>query len=256
MANAPYPVIIRTVDLGGDKFTSYLDFETEDNPFLGLRAIRLCLRYPEMFTKQLRAILRASAYGNLKIMFPMISGVDEMEQAKKILAEVQGQLRKEGVSFNEEMEVGAMIEIPSAALTADILAKSCDFFSIGTNDLIQYTLAVERGNENITYLYEPLHPAILRIIKQIIVAAHSHSIWVGMCGEMAGNPLFALILLGMGLDELSMSAVSIPEMKKIIRAVTLKDAREIAQKALDLHYPEEIYQLARENISSLIVEVF
>jgi len=255
-ATAPYPVIIRTLDLGGDKLVSYFDIGEEVNPFLGLRAIRLCLKHPEIFKVQLRAILRASVYGNLKIMFPMISGAEEMKQARSVLEEVQEELRQASIAFDEEIEVGAMIEIPSAALTADILAHVCDFFSLGTNDLIQYTLAVERANENIAYLYDPLHLANLRIIKQVIEAAHSHGIWVGMCGEMAGNPLFALLLLGMGLDELSMSAVSIPEMKKIIRAITLKDARATAHKALQMTSSAEIAEMTREKIANLIVEIF
>lgn len=236
----PNSVIIRTLDLGGDKFLSDLQMPREMNPFLGWRAIRFCLERTDIFKAQLRAILRASASGNVKVMFPMISGIDELLQAREILESCKDELRKRGKRFDDGLEIGAMIEIPSAALTADILAKHVDFFSIGTNDLIQYSLAVDRVNEKIAYLYEPRHPAILRLINQVITAGHKEDIWVGMCGEMAGEPSLALILLGMGLDEFSVSAVSIPEIKKVIRSVQLADARALAEEVLGYTNIEDI----------------
>ncbi|MCX6354411.1 MAG: phosphoenolpyruvate--protein phosphotransferase [Candidatus Aureabacteria bacterium] len=236
----PHSVIIRTLDLGGDKFLSNLQLPREMNPFMGWRAIRFCLENTDMFKDQLRAILRASSRGNVKVMFPMISGVEEVVQAREILEEAKDDLRKRGKKFDEEIEVGAMIEIPSAALTADIIARNVDFFSIGTNDLIQYSLAVDRVNEKIAYLYEPRHPAILRLIKQIITAGHNARIWVGMCGEMAGEPSLALILLGMGLDEFSVSVVAIPEIKKVVRSVRLGEARALAEEVLGYSNIEDI----------------
>lgn len=235
----PHSVIIRTLDLGGDKFLSDLQVPREMNPFLGWRAIRFCLERTDLFKMQLRAILRASARGNVKVMFPMISGVDELVRARGILDECADELLKGGKEFDKKIEVGAMIETPAAALTADILATHVDFFSIGTNDLIQYSLAVDRVNEKIAYLYKPRHPAILRLIHQVITAGHRENIWVGMCGEMAGEPSLALILLGMGLDEFSVSAVSIPEIKKIIRSVQLADARTLAEEVLTYTSIEE-----------------
>ncbi|MCX6356852.1 MAG: phosphoenolpyruvate--protein phosphotransferase [Candidatus Aureabacteria bacterium] len=236
----PHPVIIRTLDLGGDKFLSNLQVPREMNPFLGYRAIRFCLGQPDIFKTQLRAILRASILGNVKVMFPMISGVDEVLRARELLEESKEELRKHGKKYKDDIEVGAMIEIPSAALTADIIAKHVDFFSIGTNDLIQYSLAVDRVNEKIAYLYEPRHPAILRLIKQIITAGHRENIWVGMCGEMAGEPSFTLILLGMGLDEFSVSVVSVPEIKRVIRSVRLGEARAFADEVLGYSDIEQI----------------
>lgn len=209
-------VVIRTLDIGGDKELPYLDIEKEMNPFLGYRAIRLCLGRPDIFKVQLRALLRASAYGNLKIMFPMISSKEEIIAAKDILKECMKELKAEGIPFNEKLQVGIMVEIPAAAISSDELADYVDFFSIGTNDLIQYTIAVDRLNQKVSYLYNPFHPAVLKLIKMTIDAAHSKGKWCGMCGEMAGDPDAISLLVGYGIDELSMSATSILKAKKII----------------------------------------
>ena len=236
----PNPVIIRTLDLGGDKFLSHLGLSKEENPFLGLRAIRLCLARPELFKTQLRAILRASELKNIKIMFPMISGVEEFIKANKLLEEVKSDLRKANIKFDDAMELGIMIEIPSASLTADILAKEVDFFSIGSNDLIQYTLAIDRVNTNMAHMYNPLHPAILRQIKIVVEAAHREGKWVGMCGEMASDPAFSALLIGLGIDELSTAPVAVPEVKKVLRSVTMAEAKNIAEKVLALNNLEEV----------------
>lgn len=246
------PVIMRTLDLGGDKFLSQLEVPHEMNPFLGWRAIRFCLAQPEIFKAQLRAILRASAFGNTKLMFPMISGVEELRQAIEVLNEAKQELRAKNIKFDKDVEIGAMIEIPSAALTCDLLAKEVDFFSIGTNDLIQYSLAIDRVNEKIAYLYKPTHPAVLRLIKNIIDAGHRNKIWVGMCGEMAGEPGFGLLLLGLGLDEFSMSAATIPEMKYIIRNLKFKDAQSVAEEALTLPTGEEVEQFTNKKLNEFI----
>ncbi|GAQ25796.1 phosphoenolpyruvate--protein phosphotransferase [Tepidanaerobacter syntrophicus] len=248
---APRPIIIRTLDIGGDKKLPYLNMPDELNPFLGWRAIRICLDRPDILKTQLKAILRASAYGKARIMYPMISGVDEVRRANKILDEAKAELYAEGKDFDEDIEVGIMVEIPSAAVTADILAKEVDFFSIGTNDLIQYTLAVDRMNEHISYLYEPFHPAVLRLIKNVIDSSHKEGKWTGMCGEMAGDPLAAPILLGMGLDEFSMSASSIPKVKKIIRLLTYDEAKEIAGKALSMSEPADIRAMVKEIVEKI-----
>ena len=229
---APAPVVIRTLDIGGDKFTSALNMPREINPFLGCRAIRFSLNQPEVFRVQLRAILRASALGNIKLMYPMISHADELDQASRILDQVRASLSREGVPFDEQMEVGCMIEVPSAALTARTLAKQVQFFSIGSNDLIQYTMAVDRVNENIAYLYEPTHPAILRLIRETISAARDEGLWTGICGEMAGQPLFTPLLLGLGVDELSVSPVRTPIIKGMVRALHYADCEALAQEAL------------------------
>jgi phosphotransferase system enzyme I (PtsI) len=212
----------------------------EMNPFLGWRAIRFCLASPAIFKTQLRAILRASAHGKLRMMYPMISGVAEVKQANKLLEEAKSELRAKKLAFDEKMEVGAMIEIPSAALTCDIIAQEVDFFSIGTNDLIQYSLAVDRINERIAYLYEPAHPAVLRLIKTIIDAGHENGIWVGICGEMSGDPIFTPVLLGMGMDEISTSPVMVPEIKKIVRSITYTEAQEIAKYVLTLKSGQDV----------------
>lgn len=240
------PVIIRTLDIGGDKKLPYLEMPEELNPFLGFRAIRLCLDRKDLFKVQLRAILRASAYGKIRIMYPMISGIDEIRKANRVLKEAMEELKKEGVDFDENIEVGIMVEIPSAAVCADILAKEVDFFSIGTNDLIQYTLAVDRMNEKIAYLYEPFHPAIIRLIKNVIDASHREGKWTGMCGEMAGEPLAVPLLLGLGLDEFSMSATAIPFAKKIIRSFEYDEAKELAEKVLLMESAEDIRLLIKE----------
>jgi phosphotransferase system enzyme I (PtsI) len=248
----PHSVIIRTLDLGGDKFLSQFQIPHEMQPFLGWRAIRFCLARPDIFKLQLRAILRASVHGNLRLMYPMISGVEELEQANQILKEAKGELKKKGIPFNDKIEVGAMIEVPSAALTADILAREVSFFSIGTNDLIQYSLAVDRVNEKVAYLYEPAHPAVLRLIKNIVNSAHLAKIKVGMCGEMAGEPSFALMLLGLGLDELSMPPQVVPELKYIIRSVTLKKAQDIALQALKLSTGKEVEEFLDKKLKEII----
>jgi len=248
----PYSVIIRTLDLGGDKFLSQFQIPHEMAPFLGWRAIRFCLAQPDVFKLQLRAILRASVHGNLKLMYPMISGVEELRQANGLLQEAKNELKQKGIPFNDDIEVGAMIEVPSAAMTADILATEVDFFSIGTNDLIQYSLAVDRANEKVAYLYDPAHPAVLRLIKKIIDSAHEAKIKVGMCGEMAGEPSFALLLLGLGLDEFSMPPQVIPELKYIIRAVTLKQAQEIAVAALKLTTGKEVEAFAQAKLREIL----
>lgn len=238
----PYSVIVRTMDIGGDKLThlGFEGFNEEANPFMGLRAIRLCLKYPEIFKTQLRGILRASADCRLKIMYPMVSGVHEIRAANKILEETKEDLRKEGKKFDENIQVGAMIEVPSAAITADLIARETDFLSIGTNDLIQYTLAVDRVNENVAELYEPLHLSILRLIKNIINAGHNAGKWVGMCGEMASDPAFTMILIGMGLNEFSVSPVQIPKIKKIIRTISFSEAKVLADEVLGATTKDEV----------------
>jgi phosphotransferase system enzyme I (PtsI) len=248
-------VVIRTMDLGGDKFISQLEIPKEMNPFLGWRAIRFCLARPEIFKIQLRAILRASVHGNLKLMYPMISGVEEIKEANKILKACKKELEKENKDFNKDIEVGAMIEIPSAALTADILADEVDFFSIGTNDLIQYSMAVDRSNEKIAYLYNPAHPAVLRLIQNVINTGHKKGIWVGMCGEMAADPAMALLLIGMGLDEFSVSPISLLNVKKIIRSVSLKETQDIAKQALKLPSGDKIRTFLNEEVKKIAPEL-
>ncbi|MDD5109122.1 MAG: phosphoenolpyruvate--protein phosphotransferase [Candidatus Omnitrophica bacterium] len=248
----PHPVVIRTLDIGGDKFLSQFKIPYEMQPFLGWRAIRFCLARPDIFKLQLRAILRASVHGNLQLMYPMISGIEELRQANHLLNEAKEELKQKKLAFNDKIKVGVMIEVPSAALTADILAKEADFFSIGTNDLIQYSLAVDRANEKVAYLYEPAHPAILRLIKVIIDAAHNAKIKVAMCGEMAGDPSLALILLGLGLDEFSMPPQIIPELKYIIRAVGFKSAQKFAVEAMKLSTGTQVEEFAQNKLEEIL----
>lgn len=231
---APAPVIIRTLDLGGDKFMSSLQLPEELNPFLGWRAIRFCLERPDVFKTQLRAILRASVGGNVRMMYPMISGVDEVRRANAMLEECRQELRAEGHAFNETMEIGAMIEVPSAALAADLLAQEVDFFSIGTNDLIQYTIAVDRVNERIAHLYEPTHPSIIRLIKMVVNAAHAHNLWVGVCGEMAGEIALTPLLVGLGVDELSTGAAIVPRVKRAVQSLDISVCLELVDEVKNL----------------------
>jgi len=250
------PVIIRTMDIGGDKKLPYLPLDDELNPFLGLRAIRLCFKEIKLLKTQLRAILRASVYGNAYIMFPMISNVDEVRQAKKILAACMAELDALQIAYRKDVKVGVMIEIPSAAITADIIAKEVDFFSIGTNDLCQYTIAVDRMNQAVSYLYDPFNPAILRLVKQVIQASENQpGLFTGMCGEMAGDPLATLLLLGLGLHEFSMSALSIPQVKKIIRNVRYQDAKKIAAEALTLETGVAVMAHVLESMKKLKIEI-
>ncbi|MCD6228625.1 MAG: phosphoenolpyruvate--protein phosphotransferase [Candidatus Omnitrophica bacterium] len=250
----PHSVIIRTIDIGGDKFLSKPTVPREMTPFLGWRAIRFCLANPGIFKVQLRAILRSSCEGNVKIMFPMISGIEELREAKKILEECKKELKRENKKFDENISVGAMIEVPSAALVADILAKECDFFSIGTNDLIQYSLAVDRADEKVAYLYEPSHPAVLKLIKIVVEAAHKNKIWVGMCGEMAGEFLFTVLLVGFGLDELSMPPPRIPQVKEIIRSFSFREAKKIADDVLNFSTSRDVEKFLQERVKSVLKE--
>ena len=251
----PQAVVIRTLDLGGDKFLSHLQVPTEMNPFLGWRAIRYCLQQKDIFRNQLRAILRASAHGNVKMMYPMISGLDELNQANALVEEYKAELRHEGIPFDENLEIGAMIEIPSAALIADALAKRVKFFSIGTNDLIQYTLAVDRMNERIAHLYEPTHPAIVRLIKATVDAAHRNNIWVSVCGEMAGDPVLTPLLLGLGVDELSAAPSIGPQIKYMVRRLKTAETKKLADFAVGCESAAEILtacqDLARQSAPSL-----
>lgn len=248
----PYPVVIRTLDLGGDKFLSQFEIPKEMRPFLGWRAIRFCLARPDIFKAQLRAVLRASVFGKLKLMYPMISGIEELKQANKIFEDSKGELKAQGIAYDESIEVGAMIEVPSAAMTADLLAREANFFSIGTNDLIQYSLAVDRTSEKAAYLYEPMHPAVLRLIKNVIDAAHKANIWVGMCGEMASDPASVLVLLGLGLDEFSMPPAAIPEVKYVIRMTTSAQVKEIALRALELPTGKEVEEYIQSKLRELL----
>ena len=255
-AMAPALVTIRTLDLGGDKFISSLQIPRDMYPFLGWRALKFCLTRPDIFKTQLRAILRASVHGNIRLMYPMVSGPGELRKANAILNEVKNELREQKIVFNEKIPVGAMIEVPSAALTADLLAHEANFFSIGTNDLVQYTLAVDRVNEQTADFYEPCHPSILRLIKMTIEAAHKNNIPVGLCGEMSSEPTSALILLGLGLDDFSMSPLSILQIKKLIRSVAMKDAQALAEAALCMATSQEVEELSKARLLELAPHIF
>ena len=242
---APKPVTIRTLDIGGDKIIQDLGID-EKNPILGWRAVRFCLARKDIFTTQMRALLRASVHGKLKIMFPMISGIEELNAVLHLFEHVKEECRGEGILFDEKIEIGTMIEVPSAALCADILAKRVDFFSIGTNDLIQYTIAVDRGNEKIAYLYQPFHPGVLRLIKMVVDMAHSEGIPVSLCGEMGSDPLCSVLLAGLGLDELSMGVQSLLQVRKILRSVSSEEARTLAEEVLLMDSYQTINTYIRE----------
>ena len=242
---APAPVTIRTLDVGGDKPLPGAPqlFGPEANPFLGFRAIRMCLENPEIFKDQLRAILRASAHGKVELMYPMISGPEELARADALLAEAKAELTARGQAFDARLRGGAMIEIPSAAIAGDLLAGQSAFFSIGTNDLIQYLLAIDRGNNRTAHLYDPTHPAVLRMLRQIVETGHQHGLKVSVCGEMAGDPLYVPLLLGLGVDELSMTPTMLPAVKFIIRAMRMSDARALAAEALRQTDPKKTQAL-------------
>ncbi len=248
-ALVPNWCVIRTFDLGGKKLAREVMGSKEDNPVLGLRALRLCMKHRDMFKTQLRALLRASAYGKLKIMFPLVSGVQELRQVKTLVREIRAELDAEGIPHNMDLQIGIMIEVPSAAIIADLLATEADFFAIGTNDLIQYSLAIDRSNENVSYLYEPLHPAILRLIKTVIDAGKKAGIPVSMCGEMAADPIFAIVLVGLGLEIFSMNPSSIPVVKNVIRSVRYRDCKRIAEIALQKKTAQEIEEFVIESVA-------
>jgi len=252
----PKPVNIRTLDVGGDKFASYLGTPIEKNPFLGMRGLRFSLRREEIFRTQLRAIYRASAYGNLRLMFPMVLGLEDLRRAREIVERVKVQLRKEGAPMAPKVPLGIMVETPASVFSIDQLAQEADFVSIGTNDLIQYTLAVDRGNEAIAEIYEPLHPAVLRALKTVVDAGHRAGIPVGVCGEMAGEPLYAVLLVGMGLEEFSVSPYLVPEIKTILRATTYPDARDLAERCLSLSTPSEVRTVVTEFMSRRYPGIF
>lgn len=245
------PVVIRTLDIGGDKELPYLELPKEMNPFLGYRAIRICLDQVDLFKTQLRAILRASVHGNIKMMYPMIATLAELRQANAILAETKAELDQEGIAYNKEMEVGMMVEIPATAIIADQLAKEVDFFSIGTNDLVQYTMAADRMNEKVSHLTQPFNPAVLRLIRMVIDAAHKEGKWAGMCGEMAGNLTAIPILLGLGLDEFSMSASSVLPARVLISRLSRAEMKDIAEQALTLEHEDEIQRFVQERVEAV-----
>jgi len=247
----PWPVVVRAFDLAADQLGDDVG-ESEPNPALGLRAIRLLLRHRDLFKEQLRALLRARAHGNVRVMFPMISGVGEFREALAAVEEAKNELRRDGLEFGDDLPCGITLEVPSAAATADLLAKEAAFFSVGTNDLIQYLIGVDRGNELVSYLYEPLHPAVLRTLRFVVDAAHEGGIKVGMCGEMAADPLLIILLVGFGFDELSMNAVSIPTVKNIVRHLTASEARAIGERALELATVREVSAFLAESLRELV----
>src|SRR5438132_3828499 len=252
----PQPLTIRTLDLGADKFSVNMDYTPEErNPFLGLRSVRLCLRNLALFKTQMRAILRASAFGDVRILFPMVSTVLELRQCRMILAEVKEDLEEEGIASNRKLPVGTMIEVPSAAIMADQLAREVTFFSIGTNDLIQYTLAADRTNETVASLYSPGDPAVLRLIELVVNAAQKHQVEINVCGEMSGEPIYTLLLLGMGLRQLSVTPHKIPEIKKILRSVTVTEAKKVAHEALCLETARDVNNFLREQTRRILPEV-
>lgn len=253
---APDPLIIRTLDLGGDKISDGMETGDELNPFLGWRAIRFCLENLDIFKAQLRAILRASVGANVKMMFPMISGLDEVRRGLQIVEECRSELRREGHPFDDQLEIGVMIEVPTAAIMADRLAQEVDFFSIGTNDLIQYAVAIDRTNERVAHLYEPSHPSVVRLLKMVADAAHAHDIWVGVCGEMAGEVLFTPLLLGLGMDELSAGATLVPRVKNAVQRLSLTECQELVAEVLELDTPAAVLarctEMAARNYGELI----
>jgi len=253
---APHPLTIRTLDAGGDKLLEGIPRVTEQNPALGMRAIRLSLNMPDEFKKQLRAVLRISALGKVRIMFPMISGLEELRRAKSLLGECMSELTQAGIPYDKGIKVGIMIEIPSAVAIADLLAPEVDFFSIGTNDLIQYTLAIDRSNEQLSEFYQALHPAVLRSLYRVVEVAHEAGIDACICGEMAGDPLYLPILLGFGFDELSMSAASIPRVKQILRRCTCQQASVIAKACLTYATAAEVEVYLKSEITSHFAESF
>ena len=254
-AISPHSVIFRTLDIGGDKFLSHLDVPIEINPFLGMRAIRFCLRQENVFRTQLRAILRASAHGGVRILFPMITALEELQRTLEILAEVKAALEREGVPHNPDLDVGIMIEVPAAALIADKLAPHVDFFSIGTNDLVQYMMAADRSNPDIAYLYQPGHPSVVRLLDSVVRAANEHGRWVGICGEMAAEPLFVPLVLGLGIHELSMSPVAIPLVKDLVRDINMLEAEELVTNAMACGSAEEVATLCRDFVERIAPEL-
>jgi len=255
-AMAPRPVTIRTLDVGGDKFASYLGAPVERNPFLGMRGLRFSLRHEEIFRTQVRAILRATAFGNVRIMFPMVVGLEDFRKARAIVDRARRQLTHEGIAMAEKVPLGVMVETPASVFAIDLLARESDFVSIGTNDLIQYTLAVDRGNETMAEVYEPLHPAVLRAIRTVVEAGRRFGIRVGICGEMAGEPLYALLLVGLGVADLSVSPYLLPEIKTIVRASTYEEAVDLAQRCLSLSTPSEARTVVTDYMSRRFPQYF
>ena len=254
-AMKPYPVTFRTLDMGGDKLSSALKFEKELNPALGLRAIRLCLKQKDIFRTQLRAILRASAHGDIRILFPLISSLEEIKEAKKVLEQAKAELEKEGIPCKTSISIGMMVEVPSAVTLINFLIPEIDFLSIGTNDLIQYTLAIDRSNEQVAYLYEPLHPAVLKMIKEIVDVAHQAKVPVNVCGEVAGNPIYIPVLVGLGVDEISLSAQNIPLIKKAISSISFKEAQDLAKKLVTFGSVLEVRECYFNTISKWIEKI-